>query len=235
MTEHAPAREAVIEAAAEPPPVSPGVRRLVLVAGIITTVLAIGGTALVPYLLVEHKLLLLVTSSDVRNVLLVASDLDLATVLAIGLPRRAFGMATSYGVGVVYGRAILSWSSKRVRGIGAFMKWFERVFARFGPLVVLIWPSYVASAMAGISRMRALYYVPAMLVAQAGFVIMAYTVGEAASEWVDKLVTTLKPYVLEATLVSASLVAVYQVVAYLRRRRKRARAAAAPPITAPPP
>jgi len=107
--------------------------------------------------------------------------------------------------------------------------WFERVFSRFGPLVVLVWPSYVASGMAGVSRMRARWYVPTMLVAQAGFLVLAYTVGDAASEWVDKLVEALRPYVLEATIVTASLMAVYQLVAYLRRRRRRARMLSAEP------
>jgi hypothetical protein len=93
------------EPVSSPPPELPrGVRSLILTGAVVTTTAGVLGTAFLPYLAVEQPLLLLVSSADARNLVLVAPRVDWPTAALITIPRRVLAMAVTYGLGLLYGR-----------------------------------------------------------------------------------------------------------------------------------
>jgi membrane protein DedA with SNARE-associated domain len=198
---------------------SPAARRAYLTVMVITTAAAALGTALLPMLLVENPAVLLASAADFRNIALVSTQLDLQTVLAVGLPRRIFGMFGSYGLGVLYGRSILGFAERRLPRIGRLAGALERVFRRYPRATLLIWPAYATSIFAGLTRLPNRSFVPCMLVGQVGFVIGGYYLGGTISGPIDAIVDFFKRYLWESTAVFACAVAVQQVSAYVRRRR----------------
>jgi membrane protein DedA with SNARE-associated domain len=220
-----PANEAVV---LQPPPadeavsteeLSTPVKRLILGSLLATTAVGVLGTALLPYLMVKHPLLLLLTSADARNLVLVASQLDLAVVMAIAIPRRAIAMMVTYGVGRLYGRAMLDWSSKKMPRVGKVAVGFERLFLRFRPLVLLAVPTYTSAAVAGVTRTSLRGFVPWMLLGQVLYIAAVFYIGDAAggvTQWIGE---AFAKYLWQTTAVFVLAVATQQLVAYLRRRK----------------
>ena len=151
--------------------------------------------------------------------MLVGPDVPLAVQLAIGVPRRVLGMACTYGLGLLYGRALVTWAEKRLPTVAKVLVWFESVFARFAVASVLLWPAYATSALAGSHGMPMRRYVPAMVVGQIAFVLVSYYLGASVSEWTERLTDAAAEYMWESTAVFASAVGLQQLGSWLRRRR----------------
>lgn len=200
------------------------VRRLILFGAVVTTAIGTAGTAFLPYLSVHQPLGLLATSADGRNLLLVAGRVELPWVLLVGVPRRVIAMLVTYGMGRLYGRALLAWSSKRFPRVGAFIAWSERAFQRFAAPAVLLWPAYATSALGGVTRMRFRLYLPLMVVGQVGFVVVFFYLGEAIGAWTNVALDFLARHLWESSAVFAAAVLAQQLVALFRRRRARDRA-----------
>ena len=196
-------------------------RRLTLWGAFVTTVVSLLGTAFLPYLLVEQPELLLVTSADARNLVLVASRVDLLTAALIVIPRRLVAMAVTYGMGLVYGPALLGWSARKLPRLARLIAGFQRLYARFGLVLVVLWPAYGTSALAGITRTPFRAYFACMSVGQVLFFLVVYFLGDAVSVWTDSLVALLRDNLLESTAACLALVGLQQTVAYVRRRKAR--------------
>jgi membrane protein DedA with SNARE-associated domain len=198
---------------------STSLRRLILFGVAVTTAAGALGTAFLPYLLVNHPRVLIALSADLRNLVLVGPAVELPIQLAIGVPRRVLGMACTYGLGLVYGQALVTWAEKKLPRVAKVLSWFERVFARFAIASVVIWPAYATSALAGSNRMPLGRYLPAMVIGQVGFVLVSYYLGASVSEWTDRLTDAAAKYMWESTAVFASAVGLQQLVSWVRRRR----------------
>lgn len=178
-------------------------------------------TAFLPVLLARYPALLLVLSSDGRNVALAAARLDLWTVLAIAVPRRVVAMLLTWGVSLLYGRAALDWTSRRWPRLARLAAWLERMFLRFRYPLLVLWPAYVTAGLAGIARMPLRPLVPALIAGQTLFVIAWFFLGDALSGWTERAIQALSERLWESTALCAALVATQQLVSYLRRRRAR--------------
>ena len=186
----------------------------------VTTVAAALGTAFLPLLLVEYPMVLLASAADARNIVLVSAKMDMPVIFAIGLPRRLIGMVGSYGLGILYGEAILSWVEARLPLVGRLGRWFQKLYARHPRLMLLVWPAYATSLFAGVTRVPHKLYLPPMFIGQILFVTGAFYLGDAAGEWIDQLVGFFRTHLWESTAVFASSVAIQQLIAYRRRRRR---------------
>lgn len=194
-------------------------RQLILWGALVTTMLGIAGTAFLPYLLVEQPELLLLTSADARNLVLVGSRVDIWTAALIVIPRRLVAMVVTYGMGLLYGPALLGWSARKLPRIARIIAAFQRLYERFGLVLVVLWPAYGTSALAGITKTPFRPYVAWMCVGQLLFFFVVYFLGGAASVWTDVLIAFLKDNLLESTGVCLALVGLQQTVSYVRRRR----------------
>lgn len=194
-------------------------RRAILALATLTTFVGVVGSALLPYLALEHPLWLLVTASDGRNLVLAAPRIGLVPLLAVAVPRRALGMLATYGIGLLYGPAALAWSAKRAPRVAWFVAQLERVFSRYPRLSLVLWPTYTTSALAGARRAPLREYLPWMLVGQVGYVAVCARVGDALGAWTERVTSWLAPRLVEATAASIAIVACYQVISIARRRR----------------
>jgi membrane protein DedA with SNARE-associated domain len=199
--------------------VSTNLKRIILFGAATTTIATLLGTAFLPYLVTTHPMWLLASSSDGRNLVLIAPVLDLPTVLLIAIPRRVFGMMVVYGLGMIYGRAMLAWSTEKLPRLGRILLWLERMFLRFRRTVLLVWPTYITSILAGVSRTKLQSFVPFMVLGQVGYVLLSFMLGDAISEFTDRVIGFLARHVWESTAVCVTLVGLQQLVALLRRRR----------------
>lgn len=194
-------------------------RRAIVFGVVITTAAGAFGTAFLPYFLVEYPLALLLLSSDGRNIILVAPQVQLPTMLLIAVPRRILAMLITCGLGALYGRAMLAWSARRLPRVARALAWFERLFVRFERPLLVLWPTYTTAALAGVTRTPLRRFVPWMALGQLGYVVATFYVGDALSVWTDRLVAALARNLREATAVTLVLVSGQQLISFLRRRR----------------
>jgi len=197
---------------------SAGVRRAIVVFAGVTMAAGLASTALLPYLLVEHPILLLILSADGRNIMLTAPQLDIVTMLTVGTPRRALGMLATYWVGALYGRAMLGWTERRLPMFAPLLRFLERLFLRFGTPLLVLFPTYTLAGMAGITRVRLRAFVIPMTAGQVVYVASAYYLGESVSAWTDQLVAFVSAHLWESTAICVALVLVQQLVARKRRQ-----------------
>lgn len=207
---------------AEAAPLSPRARKTVLAGVAITTVLGTLGVAFLPYLVVEHPALLLLTSSDGRNLVLASAKLDPLTVLAIAVPRRVVAMVVTWGLGRLYGRKLLGWTVRKLPSIGRALAWFERLFLRYRRTLLVLWPTYTTAVLAGVANTSWRLFLPWAIVGQIGYVALSYVLGDALGEWIARGIAWLSIYVWEATALCVAAVALQQLVAFVRRRRTAA-------------
>jgi len=198
---------------------SAGVRRAIVAFAGVSVAAGVASTALLPYLLVEHPIVLLILAADGRNVMLTAPQLDVVTMLAVGAPRRALGMLSTYWIGALYGRAMLGWTERKVPRLAPFLQFLERMFLRFGTPLLVLFPTYTLAALAGITRTRFRAFVIPMCVGQVIYIATAYYLGASVSAWTDKLVAFISGHLWESTAVCVALVLAQQLAA--RRRRQR--------------
>ena len=169
----------------------------------------------------HHPALLLASAADARNIILVSGKLEFTTLFAIALPRRLIGMVGSYGLGVLFGRRVLSWSSKTLPRVTRLIQFLERTYRRFPRATLLLWPAYATSILAGLVRVPHRTFVPVMIAGQIAFVLTCFYLGEAASGWVDQLIQFFRERLWQSTAIFASLVLLQQLAAYRRRQRRQ--------------
>jgi membrane protein DedA with SNARE-associated domain len=214
------ASEAAAAGAEQPhPELSASARRAIVLGAVISTSAGALSTALLPYLWIEHPIWLLMLSSDGRNLVLVAPQIELPLLLLVAVPRRAIAMLATYGLGMVYGRTMIDWSARKFPRLGRVFATFERLFLRFRRTLLMTWPTYTTAALGGVTRTPLRAFLPWMLIGQVAYVLVSFYIGAALSEWIDKLNVFFARHLWESTAVFATLVAIQQLVAFIRRRR----------------
>ncbi len=206
-----------------PPPRAVPLRLRVAVVLLFVTITASGviGSAFSPYLLVEHPLLLIALSPDVRHLVLVAADVPFLPVLGIGEVRRGVGVIAIYGLGAIYGPALVSWTAARGPRTAGLVQLLERGFDRFGALLLILWPFYLGGLLAGAARYRFSRFLPATLLGQVVYIATSYHLGDRLSAWTEPFVRFLDEHLVVSTAVCVVLVAAHQAWTWARLRRAR--------------
>jgi uncharacterized membrane protein YdjX (TVP38/TMEM64 family) len=186
----------------------------------VVTGLSLLGTALAPYLLVKAPVLLVAISPATHHVVLAAASADPVLLVSVTTARRVLTGVAAYGLGLLYGRAALGWLDGRYPRLARFMSWVERLFARFGVWLLLLFPVPTVALFAGAARSRFVAFVGAYTLGQALWTGVVVYVGDSVAVWTDRLTTFLGEYLLESTLVCIALVALQQALS--RRRRGQA-------------
>lgn len=184
----------------------------------VLTALSIAGTALSPYLAVEHPLLLIALSPDNRHVVLVAGDVNAAPLIVLAVVRRVLGLSATYGLGFVYGHRFVTWTKERFPRWAGFVRLFERIFERAGAPALLVLPTYTMSGLAGASRTPPWTFLVAVTVGQLALVSALAYFGDAIAAWTGLIVAFLADNLLEATGIVVAFVALQQLIGWRRRR-----------------
>lgn len=210
-----------------PPPASQRERRIAVFVVALTTLAGGVGTALSPYLLVHHPVWLIALSPDMRHIVLGAASMDLETMLMVCVPRRIFGMYTAWALGAAYGATALGFIEGRYPRVLRIVRFIERAFVKTGPMLLVVWPTYTLSLIAGVVRTPFWRFLFATCFGQFFYTLASYYFGTEISAFTDEFMTWLSAHVIETTAVCMSLVGLQLVLRWRRNARKRAKAARA--------
>jgi membrane protein DedA with SNARE-associated domain len=199
-------------------------RRIVVAATVAMTSVGLSGAAFAPALLTYSPLLLIAMSAIPRHLVLAAPLTDPAAFMVVATLRRVLGCVLLYFIGDTFGGAGLEQLERRFPKARRLVTWIERVFARVGPLVLVIAPSLPMSALAGNVRMPLWQFLPAVSIGQLIWVGLTYWLGDFLSKWTVPFTAWLSENVVSTTIACVAGVAVYQLI---RRRQQRRRAESA--------
>jgi len=186
----------------------------------LVTVASLVGTALSPYLLVKSPLLLVAISPAAHHVALAAATLDPVPLITVATLRRTLTALAAFGLGALYGPAAVKWIEQRYPRLAKLVRWLERLFARWGVLLLTIAPVPTVAVLAGAARSRFVLFLPAVVAGLALWTAVTYTLGDLFSRWTELLTAFLDVYLLESTLVCIALVTLQQ--GYMRLIKARA-------------
>lgn len=193
------------------------------------TVASLVGTALSPYLLVKHPLLLVAISPAAHHVVLAAASVDPAPLIAVAAARRVLTGIAAYGLGYLYGRATLGWLEGRYPRLARLVAWIERLFSRWGVWLLVVVPAPTVAVFAGAARSHFIAFLVALSLGHAIWNAVTVFVGDAVAIWTDLLTSFLGEHLLESTLICVALVALQQFVSKRLARRRRTSELSAPP------
>ncbi len=188
-------------------------RRTVIACSFIATAGTTIGTALSPYLLVEAPLLLLALSAEARHVVLVAASSPLLPVFVIAFARRIFSLSAAFGLGIHFGDRVVSWTQDRYPRLGRFVQWAQRLLAKVGPLMFILFPNHSLAALAGVARFRRAPFFIALVIGQCIWVPATYYFGAYFADWSTLLIDWLRAHLWESTLTCIAAVLLQQLIA----------------------
>ncbi len=202
------------------PDVPARVRRLVLALAAITAGTGALGTALSPYLLVEHPLVLIGLNPDSRHLVLVANRVELWQALLVGAARRGTNFIATFGLAAVYGHMLVTWLEKKRPWVQRVVRFVERLYAKLGVWLVVLLPVYWVAALAGAARLRLRVFVLATIPGQFAFVWGTLRFGEAIEQFTDPLIDWIAAHLVETTIACATAVVLARLWSRWRRRNR---------------
>jgi membrane protein DedA with SNARE-associated domain len=179
------------------------------------------GTALSPYLLVKSPLTLVAITGAAHHVALAAATEDAAPVIVVATLRRALTGLGAYGLGYLYGPAAFAWLAARYPRLSKLTSLLERLFARWGVLLLVPAPARTLAVLSGAARSDVRGFLAAYSAGHALWSTLTYYVGDALSAWTERLTAFLSANLLESTAVCVLLVLVQQAIVRLRRARAK--------------
>jgi membrane protein DedA with SNARE-associated domain len=203
-------------------PLSGDAQRIARLAGGALAVLGSGSLVGVSFSLwlVNHAPLALVLLSPIgRHLVLAAPLLDpVVFVVAVTARRMLFYLASFY-LGQALGPPGVLWIEARAHRFGRFVRWLERIFARWGRAVILLAVGPTTSALAGISGMSVrtftLLAVPSLVARLTAIVLVA--------DWLEAPIRALLEWIedhwVEGTAVMIALVGGWQLYTWRRAPR----------------
>jgi uncharacterized membrane protein YdjX (TVP38/TMEM64 family) len=171
------------------------------------------------YLVNRAPLLLVGLSPLARHLILVAPSVPLGAFVLVVLSRSLLSCFVSFRMGRAVGPFGWSWLEQSSPGMGQWARWVERMFERSSYAVVLLLPSGLVAAIAGISPMRTAVFLP---LAAAGIVLRALLIaglGQALLGPIQGLLDLIDRHWKEGTVV---LVLLYTAMRWRRIRSGRA-------------
>lgn len=182
------------------------------------------GTAFSPYLLVKSPLLLVAVSPAAHHVALAAASVDPVPLITVATLRRVLTGVGAYGLGLLYGRAALSWLNERYPRLARLVGLVESLFQRWGVALLVLAPAPTVAVFAGAARSRFVVFLAALTLGHALWNSITYSVGDALAVWTDLLTSFVGENLLESTLVCLGVVALQQALSQLASRRRQAKA-----------
>jgi membrane protein DedA with SNARE-associated domain len=171
------------------------------------------------YLVNRAPLLLIGLSPLARHLILVAPTVPLGAFLLVAVTRSVLSCFVSFRMGRAVGPFGWSWLEQSSPGMGQWARWVERMFERSSYAVVLLLPSGLVAAIAGISPMRTAVFLP---IATAGILLRALLIaglGQALLGPIQGLLDLIDRHWKEGTV---ALILIYTVLRWRKLRSGRA-------------
>lgn len=118
------------------------------------------GNAIHPALLKNHPMWLVAMEPRTRYLLLVANkDVAFAPFLIIAVVRKLLGDPFFFVLGHLYGDNAVAWVERRFDNNSGLVRRIERLFRRFAPVMVFLFPGPLVCVLAGATGMRVATFV----------------------------------------------------------------------------
>ncbi len=166
------------------------------------------GSAFMPYLLAHAPLVLVGLSPVFRHIVLVAPYVHAPSLFAVVVPRHFAPDPFMYFLGREYGPLGLEWAEKNSPGVGKTARLLERVFAKVGPVALLLSPDVLMSTLAGAARVRFPMFVVVNIVGTVLTVVVARWFGDVFDRPIRALVSFFEGHMVAATVLSIAVVVV---------------------------
>ncbi len=167
-----------------------------------------------PGLITERPLLQMFLNPRNRYLLLASPQVDTIPFFVVGFVRLVLTDPLFYLLGVQYGDAALRWAERKLDDDVGFIRTAERLFARFGSVVILIAPSGYLCLLAGATGMRVRRFVVLNLAGTVGRLVLFRVLGETFKDELLRVLGYIQRY--QWWLIALSL-----VVVAIQSRRKR--------------
>ena len=175
-----------------------------------------------PGLINEHPLVQIFLNPRNRYLLLASPQVDAVAFVVVGFLRLVLTDPLFYLLGVQYGDGALRWAERKLGDDAGVIRTAERLFARFGSVIILIAPSGYLCLLAGATGMRPRRFVILNVVGTMGRLLLFLVLGEAFQDELFTALDYIQRY--QWWLVGLSL-----VVAVLQSRRKQSTGVLRPP------
>ena len=171
-------------------------------------VLAVQGVA--PLLLREAPLVLLALHPFGPWSYLVSTRTGAAAFLTVLIVVRAVPCCGDYLVGRWYGPRALAWLSRRPRA-GRVARTVQRLSARFGTVLLVVWPGATSSVLAGANGIPARRFLPLMLTGMVLAALLTRTLATAAARPLTAAAEVLDRWAVPAGLALLALTLLAQL------------------------
>lgn len=205
------------------PPTTPPSRRTLTLIVVPIVVILVGGTianAIHPQLLKHHPLLLIALEPRNRYLILTAQRIEFVPFLMVAVLRRLASDPLFYLLGFLYGENAVRWIERQFGEGGAWVRGFERAFARAAPVMVFLFPGALICVLAGATGMSLVWFAVLNVVGTVTAVTVLYEFADVS--WVAGPIDAINGFYSRnnkwLTIVSITLVAVWLV-----GQRKRGR------------
>lgn len=177
------------------------------------------GLALLPVLLVQAPLILLLLSPILAHLVLTGAILPPYTYFVGGLATSIVQSLIAYWFGLQLGERARMWLEGRGAATHAattrMLGWMKKA----APVVLFAMAGPPVCALAGVSKVRAAVFYPAMLGAQIFWVGVCYWFGAAVTEQVELVREFVARHLIELTAIALALVGGRQLWKWRRRQR----------------
>jgi membrane protein DedA with SNARE-associated domain len=194
-------------------------RRCLSVLGVLGVGSMIGSWWLFPYLVTHYPLLLIALSPLGRHLVLVAPQVDVLLLVVVTLLRRVAFYVPSFYLGRSLGDAGFKWIEARAGSFAGYVRWVERMFARFRYPVIVVAAGGMVSMLAGISGMRLPLFLALALPGLIVRILVVILFADYYREPIEWILALISEYWLPATIAMVFGATLYQ---WIKQQRARA-------------
>jgi membrane protein DedA with SNARE-associated domain len=175
----------------------------------IFTVASTIGAMFMPYFLARKPLLLVALSPLFRHLVLVAPSVDAWSLFVVAVPRHFAVDPFVYTMGRDYGPVAVEWMEANSPGVGRLVRGLEQLFAKVGPVALIVSPDVLVSTLAGAARVPFPIFVVMNLVGTVLNVAVARWFGNALEVQIHAIVAFFQSHLVAVTLASVILVVAF--------------------------
>jgi membrane protein DedA with SNARE-associated domain len=177
------------------------------------------GLALLPVLLVQAPLILLILSPILAHLVLTGAILPPWSYFLGGLATSIVQSLIAYWFGLQLGERARLWLEGRGAATHALTTRVLGWMKKAAPVVLFAMAGPPVCALAGVAKVRAAVFYPAMLAAQLFWVGICYWFGAAVTEQVELVREFVARHLIELTAIALALVGGRQLWKWRRRQQ----------------
>ena len=199
-----------------PPPLAPGLRRMVLGGVALIAVVSTVALAFSPWLLIHAPLLLVALNPEGRHIILASAEAAFVPLMVVGCLRRWAALLLTWGVGAAYGQAAVNWLLRKSKVFARFIHWSARLLQRTGPAILIVVPGYTITMLAGVAGLSFRRCATALGLGVLWLIPATIWVGSSLRDWIRPFLAWLSANVVEATVVTLVLFGGWKLFSKLR-------------------